>query len=638
MKKSTFMKNLAVISLSMVISASAQDKKNPDYSTIPRQEVPSEFKWRVEDIYPDYEAWSKDKAELAGLIAQIDSKGQGWTGSGKKMYEMYELSNRISRKASRLYQYAIRQSDVEMTDSKLRVMKGEMQAMFVDISSKTAFMNDDLLKLDQAAVDRFLQEEPRLKDYRFTMEQILREKPHILTSDQQKIMSLTSLYSGNISEAADILTTVDIPSPEITLSDGKKITLNYINYTAHRTDKNKDDRSLVMRTFWQNMKKYENTLATLLDGGMKQDLFQAKARNYDDCLQARLFGEDIDTSVYFNLISAVKNNLTPLHRYMKLKQTLLGLDKLKYEDVYASSVSSISKTYTFDEARGIITETLKPMGEEYSANLRKAFEGRWIDRYPNKNKQTGAYSSGIYDVHPFILMNFNGTYQDVSTLIHELGHSMHSYLSAKYQPYPDYQYTTFAAEIASTFNENMLMDYILKNEKDELFKLYILDNYLERLRATIYRQTMFADLELSMHRSVEQGKTLTSEWLNKEYLKLVRDYYGHDKGVVQVDDYIECEWGIIPHFYRNYYVFQYSTGIIASMALSQRVQNGETGALEKYLGFLKSGGSQYPIDALKKAGLDMTKMEPYNAAFSRFGALVDEMEKIVSHLKKDGKI
>jgi oligoendopeptidase F len=314
------------------------------------------------------------------------------------------------------------------------------------------------------------------------------------------------------------------------------------------------------------------------------------------------------------------------------------LDTLKYDDIYASAVKAVDKKYTFDEARGIITASLAPLGPEYAAGLKRAFADRWVDIYPNRGKQLGAYSGGVYGNHPFVKMNYNGEYDDVSTLTHELGHAMHSNFSNATQDFGNAGYPTFLAEIASTFNEHMLIDYMLKHETDDLVKLSILDSYLDQVRGTIYRQTLFAEFELAMHRHVEEGKTLTSDWLTEQYLDVTRAYYGHEKGVMRVDDYIGNEWSNVPHFYLNFYVFQYSTGMIASLALSDMVLHGGKPELERYLTMLKSGGSDSPLTILKNAGVDMTSPAPGRAALQRFDTLVGEMEKIVSRLKAQGRI
>lgn len=630
-------KLILFLSLALFSSLFAQDVKIPDYSTVPRKDVPEEYKWKISDIYPSVDAWKLDKEKLKSLLSKVEETSKGWTESPQKMLAMLLLADEINLKSLHLYLYGKRQYDTDMSNSLFQTMKGEIQALTVDANLKLTFINNDLLKMEKKTLDKYFKEIPKLEPYRFFIEQVVRSKKHILPLEQEKLITLTGLYGSSISEAANVLNDVDKPSPEITLSTGEKVVLNYANYFKYRSSKIPGDRSLVMRTFWNNQKHYENTLAVLFDGGMKQDLFNARARNFDNCLEARLFGDNIDTTVYSLLVDAVKKNLGPLHRYLKLKQKLLALPIMKYEDIYASPVKKVDKLYSFDDAKSIILNSLKPLGNEYQLGLNKAFNDGWIDIYPNKNKESGAYSGGIYDIHPFIKMNYNGEYDAVSTLTHELGHSIHSYLSSKSQPYINAGYTTFIAEIASTFNENMLMDYMLKNEKDDLFKLYIISEFLEQVRATMYRQTLFAEFELAMHQKVEEGQTLTAEWLNKKYLDLTRLYYGSDKNVMQVDDYIQSEWSNIPHFFLNYYVFQYSTGIISSMALSQKILSGEKGATDKYLAMLKAGGSDYPIKLLQTAGVDMTTVDPYNAAFKRFDDLVGEMEKLVAALEKDGK-
>jgi len=637
MNKRVLSLGLCLLSI-LVIILPAQTSKIPNYSNTPRKDVPTEFKWKIDDIYASDSDWQKDKAAMVGLIAQIEKKKSDWTQSPQKMLAMFDLITAINLKANRLQSYANHQNASELSNSHYRILQGELQAIVVDYNSKLAFNNDDLVKMDEKTLLGYFKQEPKLEPYRFSVEQILHSKKHILPEDKQKIVAMTGLFSETMGEAAGMLDDVDMPAPEVILSDGQKAVLNYINYSNLRRSPNRDDRTLVMHTYWNNHCQFENTFASILNGQMKKDFFTAKVYNYNDCLEARLYNEAIDTLVYIQLIKTTRQNLTPLHRLIKLKQELLGLDQMRYEDIYASAVKEVDKLYTVDEGREIVLASLRPLGDDYVNVVRKAFTERWIDMYPNKDKQTGAYSGGIYDVHPYIKMNYSGTYGDVSTLTHELGHALHSYLTSKNQHFANADYTTFMAEIASTFNENLLVDYILKNEKDDLLKLFIIDSYLDEVRSTIYRQVLFAEFELAMHRHVESGNSLTPDWLNKTYLDLVRYYYGHDKGVMQVDDYIQNEWSGIPHFYLNYYVFQYSTGIIASIALSDQVLAGKSGALDKYLNLLKAGGSAYSLDIIKKAGVDMTTSAPTEAALKRFDDLVAEMEEIVARLKAHGKL
>ncbi len=402
----------AALALALLFSgvAIAQEKEVPDYSMKPRSEVPVEYTWRVEDIYATYDDWVKDKDALAALIPQIDVKAKGWTESAAKMADLYELTDSIWKKAERLFSYASFQSDADMSNSKYQVMKGELQSMFVQLGVKVAFMNEDLLKLKDETLAAYFKEEPRLKPYRFSIEQVIRVREHVLPEDQQQIVSRTGLFGGAVGKAANMLNDVDIPAPEVKLADGSTVTLNNATYYRLRASKDPADRTTVMKAYWENRKKYENTFAALFDGEMKRHLFGAQTTKYANCLEARLDNDGIDTLVYFQLIKSVNDNIDVFHRYLKMKGKLQGLDQMRYEDIYGSAVKAVDKTYTWDEAKGLVMQSLKPLGSEYQDVLRQAFENRWIDRYPNKGKQSGAYSGGVYGVHPFVKMNFNGSY------------------------------------------------------------------------------------------------------------------------------------------------------------------------------------------------------------------------------------
>ena len=613
------------------------EKKIPDYSLLERRQVPVEHTWKIEDLYASEAAWQADKDAAARDIARIDDAAKGWTTSPAAMLTLLDLVSGIELKGGRLMSYASHQYNTDMGNTRYQAMTGELRSQFVDMGAKLSFLQPDVLAQGAEKFAAFLQAEPKLAVYRFNIESILRGKDHVLPGEQQRIAALTGLFSGAPERAAGIFNDVEVPPAEITLSDGQKAVLNYPAYLRLRASKNAADRTLTMKSFWDNQKKFASTLATLQDGAIKMHWFNAQVHKYPDCLSARLFGEDIAPEVYQQLIRQVHAFLPALQRYLALKQRMLDLPKFRYEDVYASAVQAIDKIYPFDEARKIVTASLKPLGKDYLAALQLAFDGRWLDLYPNKGKESGAYSGGVYGVHPFIKLNYNGDYDSVAILAHELGHAMHSYFSDQAQPFPTSNYTTFLAEIASTFNEHLLMQQLLKNEKDDLFKLYLLDNYLDGFRGTLFRQTLFAEFELAMHNRVEQGQTLTADWLNGKYLELTRLYYGHDKGICQVDDYIQVEWNRISHFYLDYYVFQYSTGIIASLALSDMVLKGDKQAQAGYLAVLKAGGSDYPLSILKKAGVDMARPEPYIIALKRFDGLIGEMAKIVARLEKQKK-
>lgn len=628
-----------IIFLFVITSISfSQNKEIPNFSEKPRSEVPVEYTWKIEDLYSSVNDWNADKQKVFVMLSNITRKSKDWTKNASNFYDMCKSIEDMDILLAKLGSYAGFQNDMDMSDPLYIKLQSEVREIYVDRGTKLAFFSSDLLKMDEKIVWSYFEAEPKLEPFRHDIKNTLRAKAHILPQDQEKLISLTGLFTSTPSEASGYLRNLDIPSPEVTLSDGSKVKLNSANFQFYRGSKEAEDRTLVMKTFFGNYKKFENTFAALLNGQMKQHVFTTKARNYGSCLQTRVFGENIDTNVYYSLIKYVKENLDPLHRFIRIKKELLGLDKFRYEDVYASAVKKIDKVYTYEEAKDIILNAMKPLGDNYVGVLKKAFDNRWIDVYPNKGKQSGAYSGGVYGVHPFIKMNYNGKYNEVSTLAHELGHTVHSYLSNENQTYTNSGYSLFLAEIASTFNENLLMDYMLKNETDDMFKLFILDGYLDQVRGTIYRQTLFAEFELEAHKLVESGATLTPEFLNKLYLDLTRKYYGHDKGVMEVDEYIQNEWSYIPHFYYFYYVYQYSTGMLASMMLSDNVLTKGDEYREKYLTMLKSGGNDFPLEILKRAGVDMTKSEPYKAGFARFDKYLDEMEIIIKRLKDSGKL
>jgi oligoendopeptidase F len=600
----------------------------PDYSGTERSQVPDAFKWRIADIFPDEAAWRAGFEQVKELAAALDPLGRAWTSSPKAMGDFMERLEQVNRLGGRLAHFASLQGDMDLGDTRYQAMKGEVQSFLVDLGAKLAFIDSDLLALGEEQVESFIQADVRLVPHRVGFLKILRMKDHILPEGEARVVATAGLFGHAPSGAAGMLTDLDMPRPEVTLSTGEQVLLSTANYQKHRAAKDPGDRQLVMETYWTSQKRYENTLATLLDAGIKQDLFHARVHHYPSCLDAALYPDAIDPAVYRNLVATVRANLAPLHRLLRLRRKMLGLSELRYADLYASAVGSVTRTYPYEEARALVLRAAQPLGAAYTQVLEGAFGGGWIDVYPNLGKQSGAYSSGVHGVHPFVKMNYDGTFHNVSTLAHELGHAMHSHLSEQAQPYATADYPIFLAEIASTFNENMLMHTLLETERDTTLKLFLLDSYLETLRGTLFRQTLFADFELAMHERVEQGQSLTPDWLNAKYLELTRLYYGHEQGVVLVDDYIQAEWSGIPHFFYDFYVYQYATGIVASMALSEAVLTEGEAARERFLGFLSSGSSRFPLDTLKAAGVDLATPQPVAAALRAFDRLVGQMETL----------
>jgi len=629
--------SLLALAIPFALVAQAPKAGVPDYSQTPRAQVPEAYTWNIQDLFPNEAAWRAEFDAVKALAGTVEPLAKGWTESPKAMAALLERLSEITLRGGKVGAYVSLQGDMDLRDARFQKLGGEVQMFMVGFGSKLAFMGADILKLGPDKVAAYVQAEPRLKPYRKQLEDTLRMQKHILPEAEQRVASMTGLFGGTAAKASGLLNNVDLPKPEVTLADGSKALLNQATFQRLRSSKVVEDRRKVMETFFANQKRFENTFAALMDGNVKRDLFEAKIRKFDTCLDSALFGDAIDTSVYRNLIQATRANLTPMHRLLKLRQRMLGLPEFRYGDIYASAVASVERRYPFDEGRKLVMDAVAPLGEDYGKAIRRAFDDRWIDIYPNLDKQSGAYSSGVSGVHPYVKMNYDGSFQQVSTLAHELGHAMHSWFSDKTQPAPMAQYPIFLAEIASTFNENMLMHRMLGQEKDDALKLFLLDNYLEGLRGTLYRQTLFADFELAIHEAVEQGKTLTPDFLNAKYLELTRLYYGHNQGVVKVEDYIQSEWSLIPHFYYNFYVYQYATGVIASMAISDAVLKEGAPARDRYLTFLKAGGSDFPLETLKKAGVDLSKPEAVNKAFQAFGGYVDEMEKIVARMEQRKK-
>jgi oligoendopeptidase F len=417
----------------------------------------------------------------------------------------------------------------------------------------------------------------------------------------------------------------------VTLSDGKMVKIDQAAYTDLRALPDRADREKVMSAFFASLGSFSRTFGTTMNGEVQKVLFAQKARTYQSALEAMLNGPNIPTSVYTRLIDGVNKNLPAFHRYLKLRKRMMGLDQLHYYDLYAPLVGSTNLRYTPEEAEKHILAAVAPLGPEYQATIQRAFDNRWIDLFPSEGKVSGAYSNGgAYEVHPYMLINYNGQYADVSTLAHELGHTMQSYFSNKTQPYPLASYPIFVAEVASTFNESLLIDYMLKNIKDDDTRLSLLGNYLENIKGTVFRQTQFAEFELRMHEMAGKGEPVTGEALANLYMDITKRYYGHDQGICIVDDYIKHEWSYIPHFYRDFYVFQYATSFTASEALAQKVKAGSADATKKYLAFLSAGGSKYPIDLLKDAGVDMTTDEPLDLTIKEMNRVMDEMEQILA--------
>jgi len=596
-----------------------------------RAKVADKYKWNLADIYPSDAAWRTEKDRVLAEVPRLrDSRGK-LGSSARTLADTLELMSRLDKELSRLYVYASMQSDLDTRVSGPQGMQQEMQHAYATFSAEASYIEPEILKLGSATIDRFVASEPRLKIYSFYLHDIVRRASHTLSDGEEKILANAGPLGGAASNIYNILSNADFPYPVVKFSD-REVKVDQANYGALRTSPNREDRKLAMASFFGALGSFSRTFGTTLDAEVQKVRFYAKSRNYPTDLELALDGPNIPTSVYTRLIDGVNKNLPTFHRYLRLRKRMLGLtDQLHYYDLYAPLVKEVNLKYTPDEAIKHVIEAVKPLGPDYAAVVQKGFNERWVDFYPTEGKQSGAYSNGgAYDVHPFMLLNYLGEYNDVSTLAHELGHTMHSYYSNKTQPYATASYQTFVAEVASTFNEALLMDYMLKQIKDRPTRLALLGNYLENAKATVFRQTQFAEFELRMHEIAEKGQPITGDALANLYLEITKRYYGDKEGVTVVDDYIKHEWSYIPHFYRDFYVFQYATSFTAAEALSSKVLSGDKGATDRYLRFISAGGSKYPIDLLKDAGVDMTTDEPLDLTIKKMNAVMDEMETLLN--------
>ncbi len=619
--------NILIVALATILMLSGTEALS---QTRERADIATEYKWRLEDLYGSDQAWTQAKTELAGQFDQITQYQGKLSESASELLACLEFDSKISKEFGRLYSYAHMKYDQDTRNSTYLAMEQEMQQLGTDYGSKAAFITPEIAKMDKEKIDSFIEQETGLKIYKMPLYDILRTKEHTLSEKEEKILAESSLMADAPYTIFGIFSNAEMPYPEIELSDGTKVTLTKAGYSLHRASPNRNDRQAVFQAFWGAFEKFKGTFGTQLYAEVKKDMFYARARHYDSSLQSALDKDNIPTEVYTTLIKNVTDNLDSFHRYLKLKKRMLGVERLEYSDLYAPVVKDIELKYTYDEAKKLILDALKPLGQDYCNVVSEAINNRWIDVYPTPGKRSGGYSSGnAYDVHPYILLNYNGQYDDVSTLAHELGHTMQSYFSNKNQPFPTADYSIFVAEVASTFNEALLIHKMLEEIKDDDTRLSLLMNYLDGIKGTVFRQAQFAEYELRIHEKAERGEPLTGDVLTEMYGEILKKYYGHNEGVCNIDDLYQVEWAYIPHFYYNFYVYQYSTSFTASTALVEDVLNKKSGTIEKYMEFLSAGSSDYPIDLLKNAGVDMTTDEPFKKTMTAMNRTMDEIEAIL---------
>jgi oligoendopeptidase F len=615
--------SILAFGVTLVAAAAAQDRN--------RASLPDKYKWNLADLYASETAWRDAKDKLKPQIATL-APFKGTLGtSPARLADALDTANRVAKELQKVFLYTSLLADEDTRIAKNQGMQQEMQQIAAGFGEQLSFLEPEILKIGKAKIDGWIAQEPRLKTYAFYLNDIQRRQPHTLSDAEERLLASSSVALSASSSTYNILANADFPYPSVTLSDGKTVKLDSSSYSLYRSVANREDRKKVMQAFFTELGKFKGTYGTTLNGQVQTNEFFAKARKYEVALDAALDGPNIPIPVYQRLVEGVNQGLPTFHRYLQLRKKMMNLPDLAYYDLYAPLVASVDLSYTPEESEKNVLASLAPLGPDYVAAVRRAFSERWIDLLPTEGKRSGAYSNGAaYDVHPYMLINFNGKYGDMSTVSHELGHTMQSYLSNKAQPFHLASYPTFVAEVASTFNEALLIDYMLKQIKDDNARLSLLGNYLENIKGTVFRQTQFAEFELRLHEMAERNEPLTGESIDKAYLEITRKYYGHDKKVCEVPDYVAHEWAFIPHFYLNFYVFQYATSFTASEALASKVLAGDPAATKRYLAFLSAGGSKYPIDLLKDAGVDMTTSEPLQLTLKKMNAVMDEMERILA--------
>lgn len=624
---------LACVALAVLSPFARGEEKGAKMSPIPkRSEVEEKYRWKLEDLYPALDDFEKDFAKVESDMAAF-GKCQGKLGRSAKdlrgcLDQLFDMAKRLARLAT----YSERLHDQDGKDVKGQELHDRMEKLGTRFSTATAFVEPEILAIP-AAKAKALQKQKVLADVGHYLDNILRRRPHVLSKAEEELLARTGDMAAVPENIYETLSTVNLPFPEIDL-DGQKVRINQAMFTRHRTHPDAAARKRVFETLFGTYRSFRETMAGLLSGAVSRDHFAAKSRRYASDLEAALDRTNVPTSIYHNMIKNVRAHRELLWRYLKLKQKLLKVEKLAYSDLYASVVPAVEMKIPYEQARETILQAIAPLGPEIVEVLKTAFDHRWIDVFPTEGKRSGAYMSGsAYDVHPYILLNYVDSYDAMSTAAHELGHAVHSYLSNKHQKFHDADYPIFVAEVASTANENLLRLQLGAKETDTKKKMFLLGQYLESWRTTVFRQCLFAEFELLIHDAAQQGKPLTADFLEQSYLGLLRDYYGVAEGVVDVDPLYAVEWAYIPHFYYNFYMFQYTTSFIASVAIAERIFGGDAKARDAYLSMLKAGGSLYPVDLLKLGGVDLTRDEAYQTAFASLERAIGELEKLSGELK-----
>lgn len=592
-----------------------------------RDQIDNKYKWNIEAMIPDesiIDGALEDIEKQAGEYAK--AYGGRLTSDAATLLSAFKERDSIWRELEKIYVYARMRRDEDNSDSRYQAMSSKCNAVIAAVSAALAFFTPELLSASEDDVMGFVDKEPGLEEYRFAIKDTFRQKAHILSQPEENIMAQMSEVTGATNDIFTMLNNADMKFPEITDEDGDKVAVTHGNYITFMESHDRGVRKAAYEAMYDPYKSLINTIATCYNYNTKSDVINARIRKYESARAAALSGDNIPGEVYDNLVNVVNKNLPTMHKYVELRKEMLGLDKMYMYDMYVPLIQLPKKQVPYEEGLDIMRAGLSPLGQEYIDRMNEGISQGWIDVYENKGKTSGAYSFGSYDSYPYILLNYTDTLKDVFTIVHEMGHSMHSSYTRQYQPYIYGSHSIFTAEVASTVNESLLMRYLLDKETDLEMRRYLLNMHLEEFRTTLFRQTMFAEFEDMTHRAIESGQVLTADSMCQQYEELNAKYYGT---AVEKDDTIKYEWARIPHFYNAFYVYKYATGYSAATAISNKILTDGEPARKAYIEFLKTGESDYPIQLLKIAGVDMSSPEPVEKAMETFNSLLDEFEKLV---------
>ena len=590
-----------------------------------RKDIPQKDTWALEDLYATDADWEKALARMQARMPELSEFEGKLAQNGQTLCAFLALLEELDTQAESLGNYAMRRGDQDTRDANYQAMNGKFISAVTELSAGLSFATPEIMAIPEEDLEGFYADCPRLERYRRYLTDQRRKKAHTLSAAEERLLAAAAEMAGAPDSIYSSLLNADLTYPDAMDSEGKPHSLSQSTFVPLEESGDRVLRKSAYENLYHTLNGMRNTAAGLLDAQNKQQKFYATARKYSSAREAALDGTNVPLSVYDNLIEAVHQNLDKMHRYVRLRKKLLGVDQLHFYDIYTPLVQDLNKSIPYEQAKQTVYDALHPLGEDYRKILQEGFDNRWIDVYENRGKRTGAYSAGT-KVHPYVLLNYTGSLDSEFTLAHEMGHALHSYLSNKHQNPIDSDYVIFVAEVASTCNEALLMEYLLKRTRDKKERAYLINYFLDQFKGTIYRQVMFAEFEKTMGEMVDGGQTLTADVLCAEYRRLAELYYGPD---MEVDEEIAIEWARIPHFYYDYYVFQYATGYAAAIALSRRILSEGEPAVKDYLGFLSGGCSKSPIDLLKGAGVDMTGPQPVNDALALFGELLDEMESLM---------